>query len=144
MQFASRKGHIRLSQIAKLLDISFNKNRGEREKKKWKKKRKKNPEAQQNSNDDTTNTVGKVVMRKIQWHQERLPTMIRVGHPNSLKESENRWTTYAAHSVHCLWDSLISLDSSCWYIFIILVVPSSEHRCAFKVIFLFFISPLSL
>jgi hypothetical protein len=83
------------------------------------------------------------VMRKIQWHQERLPTMVGVGHPNSLKESENRWIACVAHSVHCLWDSLVSLDSSCWDFFMILVVPSSEHRCAFKVIFLFFISPLS-
>lgn len=40
MQFASRKGHMRLSQIAKLLDIRFNKNRGEREKMKEKKKKK--------------------------------------------------------------------------------------------------------
>lgn len=65
MQFASRKGHMRLSQIAKLLDIRFNKNRGEREKMKEKKK-KKTLEAQQNSDDNTTNTVGKIVIRKIQ------------------------------------------------------------------------------
>jgi hypothetical protein len=56
---------MRLSQIAKLLDIRFNKNRGEREKMKEKKK-KKTLEAQQNSDDNTTNTVGKIVIRKIQ------------------------------------------------------------------------------
>jgi hypothetical protein len=56
---------MRLSQIAKLLDIRFNKIE-EREKKNERKKEKKTLEEQQNSDDNTTNTVGRIVMRKIQ------------------------------------------------------------------------------
>jgi len=93
----SRKYHLQLFQIAKLINRTFNKERGERERKE------KKLEAHQNSDDNTINTVEKISTRQIQRYQERL-----------LKKSEPQhlWTAHMAYSVHFLRPSLVFLDLS--------------------------------
>jgi len=43
-------------------------------------KNKETLKSHQNSNDDTTETVKKISMRRIQRHQVRLPMVTRIGH----------------------------------------------------------------
>jgi Ca2+-binding EF-hand superfamily protein len=71
---------MRVSQIAKLLDTRFNKERGER-----KGKKKKTLKTYQNFDDNITGIVEKTSMRQIQQYQGRLPTVTGVGH---MKASE--------------------------------------------------------
>jgi hypothetical protein len=60
MWFTSCKCYMRLSQIIKLLYIRFNNKKKE---KKRKKKKEKTPESHWNFDDDSTNTVGKILTR---------------------------------------------------------------------------------
>jgi hypothetical protein len=64
---------------------------------------------------DTIETVEKIFMRRVQWHQERSPIMTWMGHKKGPKTSEPRYlrTTHMAYSVYHLWPSLVSLDLSC-------------------------------
>jgi len=45
-----------------------------------KKRKKKTLKVHRNSSYDTIGTINKILMRRIQWYQERSPTMIRVSH----------------------------------------------------------------
>jgi hypothetical protein len=54
---------LQLSQIVKLIDIRFNKERGEREKKERKKERKKIIKTYRKSNDNTTGIVRKISIK---------------------------------------------------------------------------------
>jgi hypothetical protein len=93
----SRKYHLQLFQIAKLINRTFNKERGERERKE------KKLEAHQNSDDNTISTVEKISTRQIQRYQERL---LKTNEPQHL------WTAHVAYSVHFFRPSLVLLNLS--------------------------------